>query len=76
MLSVITQYDPTAMPKFEKPPERESGCWSIEEIQEHIEYYKNACSYHFEELGYETAEKCGLQKIALFDPLMCPPPES
>jgi len=42
-----------------------------QQIRDHIEKYTNECPDNFKEFGYDSADRCYEQEIALFDPAPC-----
>lgn len=57
------------------PPENDEGfdqnCMTSQEVNDHVNFYRNECPDNFEELGYESSKECHKLEVALFDPRVC-----
>lgn len=56
------------MGKELQPPR---SCMTEQEVEDSIDRWIIECKDNFEHHGFESAEKCHLEMIALFDPRIC-----
>lgn len=49
----------------------DQDCMLSQEVNYHVNLYRNQCPDNFEELGYESGEECFKQEVTLFNPRVC-----